>query len=206
MDVITQLCNMKTILYIHGFSSSGASGTVTMLRNLLYPRPVRVIAPDLPVMPSEAIDLLRQTIEQEQPDLIIGTSMGGLYTELLTGHTRIMVNPSFAMSRSLTFRGLGNYEFLNKRADGVQTFKVDKVMINQFKDLEKQLFAHVDDEERDRVYGLFGTHDTTVNFQSLYCKHYGRQHFTLFEGEHRLNDKVLKAVVLPLILQLLGPL
>ena len=46
----------KTILYVHGFASSGASGTVGRLR-LLLPQ-ATVIAPDLPVDPHEAIALL----------------------------------------------------------------------------------------------------------------------------------------------------
>ena len=69
----------KTVLYVHGFASSGQSGTVTRLRTVM-PQ-ARVIAPDLPVNPHEAIALLHTLCEQEKPDLIIGTSMGGMYTE-----------------------------------------------------------------------------------------------------------------------------
>lgn len=116
------LSQMKTILYVHGFGSSGASGTVMMLRQMLYPHGVKVIAPDLPVKPLEAITLLQDLVEKENPDLIIGTSMGGFYTELLKGRKRILVNPSFKMARLLTFRGMGRYPFLNKREDGVKEF------------------------------------------------------------------------------------
>ena len=40
----------KTILYVHGFASSGQSGTVSSLRQLLSES--RIIAPDLPIHPS----------------------------------------------------------------------------------------------------------------------------------------------------------
>ena len=66
----------------------------------------RVIAPDLPVDPFEAMELLRKTIDKEQPKLVIGTSMGGMYTQQLWGMPRIVVNPSFEMSRTL--RGVGS--------------------------------------------------------------------------------------------------
>jgi predicted esterase YcpF (UPF0227 family) len=66
----------KTLLYCHGFGSSGQSGTVTRLRTVM-PQ-ANVIAPDLPVEPHEAIALLHSICEQEKPDLIIGTSMGGM--------------------------------------------------------------------------------------------------------------------------------
>jgi hypothetical protein len=194
---------MKKILYIHGFSSSGASGTVMMLRNMLYEAGVQVVAPDVPVQPLEAVELLRRTVEAEQPDLIIGTSMGGMYAELLHGYRRILVNPSFHMAKLLTFRGLGKYQFLNKREDGAKEFKIDKTTIAQFREVEKMLFSDLSTEERDRVYGLFGRNDPTVHTQEDFTKHYGKDHFVVFEGEHRLNDKILKNVVLPIINELL---
>jgi predicted esterase YcpF (UPF0227 family) len=195
---------MKKILYVHGFSSSGASGTVVMLRNLLYESGVQIIAPDVPVSPREAVQMLRETVEAEQPDLIIGTSMGGMYAELLHGYPRILVNPSFHMAKLLTFRGLGKYTFLNKRQDGAKEFKVDKTTISEFRDVEKMLFADTSAEERALVYGLFGRNDPTVHTQGDFTDHYGRDHFVVFEGEHRLNDKILKSVVLPIVEDVLG--
>ena len=195
----------QKILYLHGFSSSGASGTVLTLRNMLYEKEVFVVAPDLPVSPRETLDLLRTLVEQEQPDLIIGTSMGAMYAELLRGRRRILVNPSFHMARSLTFKGLGKRPLLNKRADGAKEFMVDKAMIEEFKQLEKELSLQgVDDTERVLVYGLFGKNDTVANCQKDYLKHYGKEHFVLFDGEHHLNDKVISKVLKPLIYQLLS--
>jgi predicted esterase YcpF (UPF0227 family) len=197
------IIDMKKILYIHGLSSSGASGTATMLRNMLYESGVQVVSPDVPVSPLEAVQTLRALVEEEQPDLIIGTSMGGMYAELLHGRKRILVNPSFHMAKLLTFRGLGRYPFLNKRQDGAKDFKVDKTVIAEFREVEKQLFADTSAAERGLVYGLFGRNDPTVHTQDDFTKHYGKEHFTIFEGEHRLNDKILKTVVLPLVTDLL---
>lgn len=194
---------MKKILYIHGFCSAGSSGTAVLLRNVLYGADVRVIAPDVPVMPAEAIGMLRDLVAAERPDLIIGTSMGGMYAEMLRGYKRILVNPSFHMARLLTFRGLGKYQFLNKRQDGSKDFKVDKTMIAQFRELEKRSFQGLTDEDRENVYGLFGKNDPTVHTQEDFTRHYGTAHFIVFEGEHRLNDDILKKVVLPVIREVL---
>lgn len=195
---------MKKIMYIHGFSSAGSTGTATIMRNLLYEKDVRVVSPDVPVMPLEALQFLKDYTVEEQPDLIIGTSMGGMYAELLRGYKRILVNPSFHMARLLTFRGLGNYEFQNKREDGAVKFKVDKQMIAEFKEVEKLLFKGLTAEDKDNVYGLFGRNDPTVHTQDDYTKVYGKNHFVIFEGEHRLNDKILKHDVLPIIEEILG--
>ena len=202
---------MKKILFAHGFASSGASGTVMTLRQMLYHSAasdagdeVRVIAPDLPVMPLEAMEMLRQLAADEQPDLIRGTSMGAFYAEQLRGFSRILVNPSFQMARLLTFGGMGRREFRNKRADGAHDFKVDKEMIAQFRTLEKESFKGIDAEEKERVWGLFGDKDKKVNHQKDFIKHYGREHFIVFDGEHFLNDKVLSRSVLPVVRQVLG--
>ena len=195
---------MKKILYIHGFSSAGSTGTATLMRNMLYEKDVRVVSPDVPVSPLEALQFLKDFAAQEQPDLIIGTSMGGMYAEQLRGYKRILVNPSFHMARLLTFRGLGNYDFQNKRADGATRFKVDKQMIAEFKEVEKLSFKGLTPEDKKKVYGLFGRNDPTVHTQDDYTKVYGKEHFVVFEGEHRLNDKVLKDDLLPIIMEILG--
>lgn len=190
------------ILYIHGFASAGSSGTAVHLRNMMYEYGIEVLSPDVPVMPLEALPFLRQLVQEQQPDLIIGTSMGGMFTEQMYGTPRIMVNPSFHMAKHLTFQGLGRHDFLNKRADGAKDFRVDKEMIAQFREVEKQSFSGITDKEREIVWGLFGNRDTFVNCQPEFKKAYGTQHFRLFDGEHRLNDIVLKKEIFPLVKQI----
>ncbi len=194
---------MRRVLYIHGFASAGSSGTATHLRNMLYEHGVEVISPDVPVMPTEALSLLKQMVAELQPELIIGTSMGGLYTEQMYGTPRIMVNPSFHMARHLTFQGMGRREFLNKRQDGAREFKVDRDMIAQFREVEKTSFSGVNAEEKSLVWGFFGKNDKFVNCQPEFKKAYGTDHFRIFDGEHRLNDVVLKRDIFPLVKQIL---
>ena len=190
---------MKKILYIHGFASAGSTGSATQMRNHLYPKGVQVVSPDVPVSPAKAIVFLRNLVETEQPDLIVATSMGAMYAEQLKGIRRILVNPSFHMARLLTFRGLGRREFRNKRQDGATVFKVDKQMIQEFQQVEKESFKDIDAQEKQLVWGLFGTQDKLVKCQKDFIKHYGKERMQLFEGEHFLNDKVLSKVVMPLV-------
>ena len=81
---------MKTILYIHGLSSSGASGTARHLQALLPD--IRVIAPDLPIDPDEALAMLRDLVATERPDIVIGTSMGGMFAQQLYDCRKILVH------------------------------------------------------------------------------------------------------------------
>ena len=187
----------KKILYVHGFSSSGQSGTVVKIREMLPG--ATVVAPDLPLHPAEAMDLLHHTCETENPDLIIGTSMGGMYAEMLYGYDRILVNPAFQMGDTMLKHGmLGKNTFLNPRQDGVQEFIVTKALVEEYKEITAKCFAGVTEEEnRDRVYGLFGDEDPVVHTRDLFSQHYCNA--ISFHGEHRMNDKILLHSVLPVV-------
>ena len=192
----------KTIMYVHGFASSGSSGTVMALRRHFMGW--RVVAPDLPVDPFEAMELLRRMVEEEQPSVVIGTSMGGMYTQQLWGVPRIVVNPSFEMSRTLLFGKMGRNKYTSKRRDGVTEFRVDKALVERFKLMEKTQFDGITDEEKSLVTGLFGDKDSIVHFQPLMASLYGEERCRWFNGEHRLNDTVVKAVLVPLINEMLA--
>ena len=192
------------VLYIHGFASAGSTGSATQMRNHFYPKGVQVLSPDVPVEPLRAIAFLHDYVQEHKPDLIVATSMGAMYAEQLRGIKRILVNPSFHMAKLLTFRGMGRQEFRNKREDGAKDFKVDKQMIAEFKEVEKQSFQGITPEEKQLVWGLFGTRDKNVNCQPDFRKHYGATQMSLFEGEHYLNGEVLGKVIIPLAETILG--
>lgn len=192
------------ILYIHGFASSGSTGSATQLRNHFYPLGIEVLSPDVPVSPLQAMSFLHQHVADDTPDLIVATSMGAMYAEQLRGIPRILVNPSFHMARLLTFGGARRQAFRNKRQDGATEFKIDRQLIDQFRAVEHDSFAGITTEDRQLVYGLFGSNDRKVNCQDLFRKHYGTARFHIFQGEHYLNGKVLDTVVTPLCHQILG--
>ena len=195
---------MKNVLYLHGFASAGSSGTATTMRNILYRMGIGVVSPDIPTSPLEALALVRETVENLKPSLIVSTSMGCLYAEQMHGIPRILVNPSFHMARLLTFRGLGKREFRNKRADGAKDFKVDKTMIQEFQKVENESFKGITAEDKAMVWALFGRNDKLVDCKPDFRKHYSEEKMRIFEGEHFLNDKILSREVMPLIEQLLN--
>lgn len=194
--------NSRKLMYVHGFASSGNSGTVMTLRR--YMAGWRVIAPDLPVDPFESLELLHKMVNEEKPEIVVGTSMGGMYTQQLWGVPRIVVNPSFEMSRSLLFGKMGKNKYMSKRKDGATEFRIDKVVVERFKEMEMHQFDGVNDEEKKLVVGLFGDKDPIVQFQPLMAQLYGEECCRWFAGEHRLNDTVVKKVLIPLIDELVG--
>lgn len=193
----------RKLLYVHGFASSGNSGTVMALRRHLSGW--TVVAPDLPVDPFESLELLRRLLDEEAPDIVVGTSMGGMYAQQLWGVPRIVVNPSFEMSRSLLFGKMGRNRYMSKRKDGATEFRIDKAVVERFKEMEKHQFDGITDDEKRLVVGLFGDKDPVVHFHPLMSQLYGEERCRWFSGEHRLNDELVKKVVLPVIAELAGP-
>lgn len=191
-----ELMSGKTLLYVHGFGSSGQSGTVDRLR-LVLPN-AKVVAPDLPIHPEEAMQLLHEICEQEKPSLIIGTSMGGMYTEQLYGYDRICLNPALCIADTMQSHGMtGTQTFQNPRKDGVQQFYVDKALVKEYRQVSERRFNGVNDDERRRVIGLFGDQDTVVDTFELFREHYPMA--THFHGEHRMDDRSYMHSVLPVI-------
>ena len=186
----------KTVLYVHGFASSGQSGTVRRLQEVLPE--ARVIAPDLPIHPHEALALLHDVCQQEKPDLIVGTSMGGMFAEQLRGYDRICVNPALAIAETMRAHGLtGTQQFQNPRQDGVQEFYVDKALVKEYREVSEQRFQNMTDDDRQRVYGLFGDEDELVDTYDMFHEHYPQALY--FHGEHRMNDRSFMHSVLPVI-------
>ncbi len=185
----------KKILYVHGFASSGQNGTVRTLK-LLLPD-AETIAPDLPVEPAEALALLMNILASEKPDLVIGTSMGAMYAEMLYGVDRILVNPAFRLADTLLKNnGLGRQEFHNPRKDGETSFLVTKTLLEHYREVSSHCFEH-SEQDSDKVYGLFGINDNLVHTFDLFSEHYPQA--IRFDGEHHLNDTTILHSLLPVI-------
>ena len=186
----------KTVMYVHGFGSSAQSGTVKLLREAL-PQ-ANVVAYDLPIHPEEAVALLKEKCDEHKPDLIIGTSMGGMYAEQLYGHYRILINPAFNIADTMREHGLtGKQTFFNKRQDGVQEFYVDKPLIKEYAKVSEQCFSDMSSEEQRLVYGLFGDEDQLVHTFDIFRQHY--KNGISFHGEHRMTDHSFTHAVIPVI-------
>jgi hypothetical protein len=197
---------MKKILYLHGFGSSGASGTVEILRKEFLGTNaddrIQVIAPDIPVDPAEALPYIRNLAEKEQPALIIGTSMGAIYAQQLRGFERICVNPCFALSKKYDILYVGKHKWLNRRKDGATEFHITKEIIGHFAEMEEHQFDGIDEVDRIFCHGLFGDEDKIgMAWIDEFEKHYPGMSRT-FNGGHRMNYDIVHRVLIPFIREL----
>lgn len=206
----------KLLLYFHGFGSSGEGSTVKTLRELL-PDWI-VLAPDIPIDPQSALPSLKELSTNLRPDVIVGTSMGGMYAAMMSKHAcrhivlnehmeqkwgvykRICINPAFDLPKHEDILKKGTFEFLNPRRDGQKTFIITPEIISHFEEMEAHQFDDITDEDRENVYGLFADNDTTVNCEEIFRQHY--QNVIHFHGEHRLNRQVIEETLVPLVMEI----
>lgn len=193
----------KKLLYLHGFASSGSSGTVTLLRHEYWERrssdKVVVMAPDIPVDPAEALPMLNDMVAKELPTLIVGTSMGAMYAQQLRGFERICVNPSFGMSKMYSRLSVGRHKWLNPRKDGSTTFQITKEIVANFATMEEHQFDDIDEVDRLFCHGLFGDADEFAGeARPIFEQHYPGMSQT-FEGGHRMNAELVHKVLFPFI-------
>ena len=173
------------ILFIHGLASSGAYRMASTLRILF--KESEVIAPDVPIEPDEALSLLQGICRDEQPDLIVGHSLGGYWAQKLRGFRKILINPELHVSRFLRQR-IGTMEYLSPRRDGALSFAITGEIDG------------LTPEEIALTTGVFADRDELVDcreeFEGIYP---GRAH--IFPGGHFPNFNQIKQHIFPIIEQ-----
>lgn len=183
------------IVYLHGLSSSGNSNTAHKLRELLPED--NVITPDIPVEPDKALPLIRSIAGKlpKEETLIVGTSMGAMYAQQLSGYRRILVNPAFHVSKLLRDNEGKTLPFFSQRQDGATGFAVTSELCEKFEEMEDQQFENTD--PKDEVIALFGNEDTTCDCFEEYTCYY--RYYHRFNGGHRMNGRIITGTLLPLI-------
>ncbi len=183
------------VLFIHGLASSGAYKMASSLRILL--KGSEVLAPDVPIEPREALNLLEGICRDERPDLIVGLSLGGFWAQKLRGYRKILVNPDFHISRLLRTM-TGEREYLSPRRDGALTFTVTEELCDEYARLEDAQFDGLSSDEIALTTGMFADRDEMVNckdeFESFYP---GRSRS--YPGTHLPNYPEIKKYILPVI-------
>ena len=193
---------MRKILFLHGFFASGQCVPAMALRDAFEGR-AEVTTPDLPMHPKEAISFIRDLIEKEKPDLLVGNSCGSFYAQMLAaaqGIPALLGNPYFKMTEFLRER-IGKHQYKSPRKDGKQDFTIDEALIEEFAEVEATQFDSWNPRYKDRIWGLFGEQDTLAHFEPLFLEYYERSFH--FPGGHTPTAEDVRTWYVPLPEQML---
>ena len=189
----------KKLMYLHGSASAGYSRTSMGILKYL-PEDWQLLTPDCPVDAEACLKMLKELCEREKPDLIIGSSQGGYYAQMLKGYKRICVNPAFDMSNDGDVK-VGSHQFVVNRQDGVQKYVITHEMQDGYRRLEAHQFEGITDFDRENCFGLFGDKDTDYGHcKPIFAEHY--PHVYTFPGGHKMEYDEIGKYLMPLIKKL----
>lgn len=152
---------MKKALYIYGFNSNSNSSTKDMLNTLLKEFGYEVVSIDYDQMdPNASLDKIEDYVENNNIDLVIGSSLGGFYTLCVSNNVKkIVINPCMFPSKELS-----------------KIVKLPDDVLIEYKRLETFLYEDKTMLSIDDVIGLFGTNDELFSyydyFKSIFYKAY----------------------------------
>ena len=189
---------MKKILFLHGFYASGQCVPAIALKEALKDK-VEVLTPDLPMHPKEAVNYIRDLIDREKPDVLVGNSCGSFYAQMIAstlGLPALLGNPHFKMTEFLKPR-IGAHQYKSPRKDGQQDFIIDEKLIAEFTEMEAHQFDTYIPAYKDRIWGIFGEQDTLAHFEPLFLQYYS--HSFHFPGGHTPTAEEVHKYYVPLI-------
>lgn len=189
---------MTKILFIHGLASSGAYKTADTLRILF--KPCEVIAPDVPIEPDNALEMLHSVCNELNPDLIVGLSLGGFWAQKLRGYRKILINPDFHVS-SLMRTLIGPVKYLSPRRNGAEYFNITDEICDFYEQLEVSEFTGLTEEERAITRGMFASDDEIVHCSDEFEAHYPGCGIT-YPGKHLPTFPELKKNLIPIAREL----
>ena len=193
---------MMKILFLHGFYASGQCVPAVALKEAFEGK-AEVLTPDLPMHPKEAINFIRDLIDLEKPDALVGNSCGSFYAQMIApivGLPALLGNPHFKMTEFLKPR-IGAHQYKSPRKDCKQDFIIDEQLIAEFAELEEHQFDNYNPEYKDRVWGIFGDKDTLARFEPLFLKYYNNSFH--FPGGHTPTAEEVRTWYVPLVEKLM---
>lgn len=171
----------KLVLYIHGFASCGSGNKVEVLRKHFGED--RLLSPDLPVSPKQAIKLLSDIIDRQPVTLLVGSSLGGYYAEYLSRHSGqpcVLINPA-----TRPFDTLKKHTGSNTNWCSGQKFEWHAEYNDELAAMYQQQA-----DNRQRYLVLLQTGDEILDYQLALNRY--QQHKVVLEqgGNHRFENLV----------------
>ena len=193
---------MKKLLFLHGFYASGQCVPAMALK-AAFEGKADVLTPDLPMHPKETISFIRDIIDREEPDILVGNSCGSFYAQMIApivGLPALLGNPHFKMTEFLKPR-IGAHQYKSPRMDGKQDFIIDEQLIAEFAELEEHQFNNYNPKYKERIWGIFGEQDTLAHFEPLFQQYYSHSYH--FPGGHTPTAEEVQEYYVPLIEKLI---
>lgn len=205
----------RNILYIHGMGGGGDSRIPSILQQAISDMDIVVRTYDFD--PEAAAVQIRQWVEELEPQLIIGESLGSIHAIRIKGRPHILISPS--LNAPLYFGHLAWLALI----PGV-TWLLDRIYKPKDGDRQKLHFSYSTmrkylphlkqalantprNGSTDRFHAFIGTKDhyrrSGIVSLRTWKKYFGET-YTIYEGTHFTEEEFVISLILPEILRECG--
>lgn len=183
-------------IYVHGLAS-GANATTCDKLAKRFPQFVWVLA-DFGEELAENVEQLNEIIRSNSPQLIIGTSMGGLtvlYADAPEA-VKVVCNPALSIADCVRNTiGLGRHEYFCERLDDATEFELTEQMCQRY---ERYIASHTPSLGRAN-YAIFSAHDELLGDEASAAAQQvvansGYRVLIDPKGKHRMQSSTIKLI------------
>lgn len=181
---------VPTIMYIHGFRSSANCNTARHLREKWGDK-ARIITPEVNCNPKQSLDKINSLITAENPKIIIGSSMGGLYAARAYSRNAlvILINPLLIADRYLKKHVNVTYDYLSPRTDGEKQITLTQKNYEDLCELSDP-YSFWYHHSGERIFAIVSTNDEVLedsHIKVLSCLSFPQRLIKLGDFGHRLG-------------------
>ena len=211
-----------TVLYIHGMGGGGDSRIPSILReNIGKSLPegveINVIVRTYSFDPVEGRRQIERWVEELEPALIIGESLGAVQAIRIEGLPHLLVSPSLNAPLYLGYFAVlalipGMTWLLDKvykpKPGDRQRLHFSFRTLRKYRDHRKKALANSTlNGSKDRFYAFFGTRDhyrkSGIVSIRTWKKYFGDT-YSIYPGTHFMEEEFIHSLLIPAILDTLG--
>lgn len=175
------------ILFIHGYQGGAFGSTATELKRQLGER-AQVFAPAFSNDIQQFENILaniqeaQRLVDEEQIDLVIGSSMGAFATLYLREVARMVINPCMKPSEQF-----GTLYLSDTSVRDIRLYQAWEEQLNPTR------------EERERTWAFFAEADELFSYREHFCKLFDADKAFTTKGSHRNSPQRIEEDIIPLI-------
>ena len=183
-------------MYLHGLGSGGNSITGKNLAKKF--KKYDWITPEVGEKFSEELYKLQQIVDNEHPELIIGSSYGGLYTMYLKtdNAVKIVHNPAcYAEDLFKDDIGLGMHPYFIERSDGKTEFELTQEICDDIREYKRDNLPQTGKKGFSIIAvndDLFGTDGAFKN--AAFSKQCGFEIIYDDKSKHRISNDTMRII------------
>lgn len=208
---------MDNILYIHGMGGGGDSRIPGILHDALAPYGLNVVVRTYSFDPESAAEQIRKWIEELQPALVMGESLGANHAIRIKGVPHLLVSPSLNAPLYLGYLSwlalipgvtwMFDRLYRPKEGDRQKLHFTFKVLRKYCSHREAALANSTAKGSKDYFHAYIGTRDhyrrSGIVSLRTWKKYFGET-YTIYDGTHFTEEEYIYSLIVPDILTLMS--